>query len=409
MVINSSDKFSKLRTVLFKVLCIVLTLSLVTTIFTISATAGVYTDVNKSGYHIANWFGLDELPYGTDTGVFYMRVEFYDSRYPNEDPGHKDLTFFFNKLSILDNFRGNLTTDDLKKTLVNQFSDSHCFSVKLVGADLKVSFISDSPVYYTWGDSWDTFIEIPASQRSIPISITDTQGNLTSTFVNYYYAYDVSMLEHFDWNSNNVFKCYFLSNVMLLDWNSFSSSELIKFNYKNPLMSQFIDNGGSLYRYTGITPTSTYDFGTPSYFYRAFPTSECLRDWQLYKMENSKFDELISALSASDYSGLLTRIADNTDEIKDSVNKILNPEAYPDSGMLNDNTYSSQVDGVVGDVEVNTDASEYITTLSASFIVIRGIWDNIVNSFGFAPVIGLLLFLAFVAYLLGRALKGRSD
>ena len=408
MVINSSNKSFKLCKVLIKVLCIILTLSLVTTIFTISATAGAYNDVNKSGYHFANWFGLDELPYGSDTGVLYMRVEFHDDYWDTDS--HKDLTIFFDKLSILDNFRGNLTTDDLKKTLVNQCSESHCFSAKLLGDDLKISFISDSPVYYTFANTFDTFIEVPSSQRSLPISVTDSQGTLTSTFVNYYYGYDISLRSYFVWPSAGSFKCYFLSNVLLLDWDSFNSAELIKFNYKNPRSSQAIDNGGSLWSdYRNLNASSPYDWGTITYYFRAYPTSDCLRDWQLYKMENAKFDELIEALSASDYSGLLTRIADNTDDIKDSVNKILNPEAYPDGGLLNDKTYSDQLDGVVGDVEVNTDASEYITTLSASFIVIRGIWDKIVNSFGFAPVIGLLLFLAFVAYLLGRALKGRSD
>ena len=87
----------------------------------------------------------------------------------------------------------------------------------------------------------------------------------------------------------------------------------------------------------------------------------------------------------------------------------MHPEDYPSGGLLNDKSYSDQIDGVIGEVKTDTSASQYITSLSASFIVIRGIWDKIVNTFGFASVIGLLLFLAFVAYLLGRALKGRSE
>ena len=96
-------------------------------------------------------------------------------------------------------------------------------------------------------------------------------------------------------------------------------------------------------------------------------------------------------------------------QMNDTLSQIMHPEDYPAGGLLNDKSFSDKLDGVLGDINTDTSASQYITSLSASFIVIRGIWDKIVNSFGFAPVIGLLLFLAFVAYLLGRALKGRSE
>ena len=68
-----NDYEKKSIIVLKKVLCVVLTLSLIVTVFTISVTAGEYTDVNKSKYHLANWYGLDELPYGENSGVVYLK------------------------------------------------------------------------------------------------------------------------------------------------------------------------------------------------------------------------------------------------------------------------------------------------------------------------------------------------
>ena len=68
-----NDYEKKSIIVLKKVLFVVLTLSLIVTVFTISATAGEYPYINKSKYHLANWYGLDELPYGNDTGVVYLR------------------------------------------------------------------------------------------------------------------------------------------------------------------------------------------------------------------------------------------------------------------------------------------------------------------------------------------------
>lgn len=426
MVTNSSNKFFKLRTVLFKVLCIVLTLSLVTTIFTISATAGEYTSVNKSKYHLANWYGLDELPYGDDTGVVY--ITFYD----RVKLKNIDLTICFNKCTPLVDIvgdRGSVTLTDSsnENAIIDNFTYSHLWglqtgNVTSSGNSFLFSCISDSPVYYTFGNTGESWKTLQWSYISEAVYITQTD----------FYSDDGSgevKTQDMPVKTWRTVYCYL--NVDLSKYGLYLPSDTEYLIYSNKLMvNSLASNYGkdyiSYYAMSFNTPldsqiSSKFTYNTArtdsAYLYACYPSSSCLRDWQLFELENSHFAKISEYLSTFDniYFSLGT-IADEMynqtallEEMDSVLNQMLNPESYPDGGLLNDNTYSSQLDGVVGDVEVNTDASEYITTLSASFIVIRGIWDKIVNSFGFAPVIGLLLFLAFVAYLLGRALKGRSD
>ena len=117
-----NDYEKKSIIVLKKVLCVVLTLSLIVTVFTISVTAGEYNDVNKSKYHLANWYGLDELPFGDDSGVLYLHT--YTDR-------NIDLTLVYDKCTPLSQFNGNVFVDNFDTNSISKnFVLSHLFSIR---------------------------------------------------------------------------------------------------------------------------------------------------------------------------------------------------------------------------------------------------------------------------------------
>lgn len=404
-----NDYEKKSIIVLKKVLCVVLTLSLIVTVFTISVTAGEYNDVNKSKYHLANWYGLDELPFGDDSGVLYLHT--YTDR-------NIDLTLVYDKCTPLSQFNGNVFVDDFDTNSISKnFVLSHLFSIRANTSTkhLVVSFISDNPVFYTYGNTGEDWKTLPWTSISQRITLVgpkhgDSQSDTSYTRVYRpcYVYLDVDLsLYGFDITSKNALKVY--SNKIAIqdiasDFTK-DSLELSTINLQRPLDSQH----GAYY----IPFVSRY----VSYMFACYPTSECLRDWQLFANENRNFQELFDKLSELDNLGfnlgtLLELQFEQNDmlgQMNDTLNQIMHPEDYPADGLLKDKSMSDKLDGVIGNVKIDSSASQYITSLSASFIVIRGIWDKIVNFFGFAPVIGLLLFLAFVAYLLGRALKGRSE
>lgn len=404
-----NDNENKVSTVLKKVLCIALTLALVVTVFTISATAGEYTSVNKSKYHLANWYGLDELPFGTDSGVLYLHT--YKDK-------NIDLTMVFDKCTPLSQFNGNVYVDDFdSNSITKNFVLSHLFSLRADSSSghLVVSFISDSPVFYTYGNTgedWHTLPWTSISQRVTLVGLKygselpDT--SYTPVYRTCYVYLDVDLsLYGFDITSKNLFSAY-SNKIAIQDIKSDfykDSLELSQINLQRPYDSQH----GLYY----VSFNSRY----VPYIYACYPSSECLRDWQLFDNENKNFQALFDRLEELEnlnyYIGEMMNLMfeqnEKLDQMNETLNQIMHPEDYPSDGLLNDKSLSDKVDGVIGDIKTDTSASQYITSLSASFIVIRGIWDKIVNTFGFASVIGLLLFLAFVAYLLGRALKGRSD
>lgn len=402
-----NDNEYKFGTVLKKVLCIALTLALVVAVFTISATAGEYTSVNKSKYHLANWYGLDELPYGNDTGVVYLHT--FTTK-------NIDLTITFDKCTPMSQYVGSLDSPSNydNNVIIKDFVCSHLWGIKLKTSNghFLFSCVSDSPILYTYGNTGENWKTLTWSYVSTPVyrSFETVDGSLgTQPSYKTCYVYldiDLSTIG-FNVSSGSLYSVR--SNYLAIDNLSGNytknNTELYAISFQRPLDSQ-----ANEYR---LDTSSTW----VPYLFSCYPTSSCLRDWQLFDLENKNFKKILDCLSTLDdlyfsLGGIEGAIYDQNeklDQMNETLNQIMHPEDYPSGGLLNDKSYSDKVDGLLGDVKSDTSASQYITSLSASFIVIRGIWDKIVNSFGFAPVIGLLLFLAFVAYLLGRALKGRSE
>lgn len=399
--------------VFLKILSFVLIFVLTISVFSLTAFAGEYTDTNKSKYHLANWYGLDELPYGENSGVVYLKFH----------NGSKwiDLTICFNKCTPMAQYVGSLDSPSNyeNNVIIKDFACSHLWGLKSgakvsLGNSFYFSCVSDSPVLYTFGNTGENWKELKWSYVSTPVyrdfeTVDGQLGTLPSYKTCYVYL-DVPLSTiGFHMQTDARWYCY--SNQLMVNNLSGNYSkdniDLIAITYNVPRDSN----------YSGTDSYNTVKTDIAEYAYACYPSSECLRDWQLWDLENKNFKKISDSLSMLDnlyfsLGGIEGAIYDQNeklDQMNETLNQIMHPEDYPSGGLLNDKSYSDQIDGVIGDINTDTSASQYITSLSASFIVIRGIWDKIVNTFGFAPVIGLLLFLAFVAYLLGRALKGRSE
>lgn len=399
--------------VFLKILSFVLIFVLTISVFSLTAFAGEYTGTNKSKYHLANWYGLDELPYGENSGVVYLKFH----------NGSKwiDLTICFDKCTPMSQYVGSLdsVSNHENNVIIKDFLCSHLWGLKAGGSisfiqNVLFSCVSDSPVLYTYGNTGENWHELPWSYVStVAYRDYETVDGQLGTLPSYKtcYVYLDTSLKDLGFNLISGSKWWVYSNQLMV--NNLSGNytkdhiDYYAMTFNIPRDSQYA--GSSAFPSKGSDITE--------YAYACYPSSECLRDWQLWDLENENFKKISESLSALDnlyfslgsIEGAIYEQNEMLKDMNDTLNKIMNPEEYPSGGLLNDKSYSDQVDGVIGEVKTDTSASQYITSLSASFIVIRGIWDKIVNTFGFAPVIGLLLFLAFVAYLLGRALKGRSE
>lgn len=413
-----NDYEKKSIIVLKKVLCVVLTLSLIVTVFTISATAGEYTYINKSKYHLANWYGLDELPYGNDTCVVYIR-------YHN---GSKwvDLTFCFDKCTPISQYLGSLddSVNYEKNSIIKDFNVSHLWG--LTGAywkdngkefqSFQLSVVSDSPVLYTYGNTGENWKQLPWTYVSTPVQRSTWNGDLQNgsvtpgTFPSYKTCY-VTLFSEL-----NSIGCRFSVGTTYWIYSNKLMVNALGKNYPKDNVQYYgmTFNIPKDSHYSGSTLKVDFRDDVTDYALACYPSSECLRDWQLMARENSwytKFFDSLKRIEDNQQKTLTfqTDVKSKLDEMNDTLNQIMHPEDYPSGGLLNDKSYSDKLDGVLGDISSDTSAGNFINTLSASFMVIRGIWDKIVSTFGLYSVIGLLLFLAFTAYLFGRALKGRDS
>lgn len=407
MLKSSNDKVNNVHKVPLKVLCTFLTLALVITGFIIPVSAGQYTDHNRSNYHLANWYGLDELPYGNDSGVVYLKT--YN--------GTKwvDLTICFNKLTPLSDYVGSLAdADDYNKDniIIKEFTYNYMWGLqsgaRSNGNSFYFSCISDTPVYYTYGNTGEDWKTLPWSYCSSVVRHDKGDG---STIVPSYKT------------------CYVYLDVDLGKYGFSIPSDTRWWCYSNKLMTNFLSSNYQkdnvdLFAITFNTPCDSQYKGTTSYntaktdveyAYCCYPSSECLRDWTRWDQENSYYQLFFQQLNAisnmqDQMFEQLQFISEDTLEIKELLKNIATGgQEYPADGSFTDDSLSSKVDSIIGDINTSNNDWQFIQTLSSSFIVIRGLWDKIISLFGLYGVIGLLLFLAFTAYLLGRALKGRDD
>lgn len=404
---------------LFKSFSLFLALVFTVAVFSISAVAGEYTESNRSNYHLANWYGLDELPYGDDTGVVYLKT--------NKEKWY-DLTICFDKCTPLSQFVGDLGSvsqnTGIENSILQNFVYSHIWGLQTGatknGNSFYLSCITDSPILYTYGNTGEDWKTLPWTYISQVVYTTQTMfassggsGTVDSSDSNVrryktvYVYLDVDLGQYgFSVQSDHRYYCY--SNKLMT----------------NSLSSNYVKDGIELHAITLNVPHDSQYKGTDTYntaktdapyAYSCYPSSACLRDWKRWEEENKQYQQVFMLLTNLDYElgqtlEQLQFISEDTYKIRELLENIATGgKEYPSGGTLNDSSMSDQVDSIMGDISTDTSSANFIQTLSASFIVIRGLWDKIIGIFGLYGLIGLLLFLAFTAYLLGRALKNRSD
>lgn len=383
---------------LFKILSLILCVALVSAVFFIPASATHSNYTNNSDYWLANWYGLDELPYGTNSGVVYI----YWSRFANSASsyGRGDLTLCFDKCTYMERYHGDVTSSigGVDYILLDDYPNSHLWGMKS-GSFFSFSCVSDHPVLYTWGNTGENWKTLPWTYcyTSEYTSVADGTGIYTTTTTLYVYV---------DVNLNSV--CNAQKPASSSTWGLYSNSLMI-----NNLSGNWDKTED--YSVTFNVPCDSHNtfnnWNTANsdcpYIFEAYPSTSALLDWSLYYLENSIYNKLSYYLQ--DIDDVLCYQLDELYVISDILQSILNGQDYPDGGLFNDTSQSDVIDGAIGSISSDTSASDYIHTLAVSFEFIRKLWDKIVGVFGFGSIIGLLLFLAFVAYLLGRALKGRSE
>lgn len=381
-----------------KILSLILCVALVSAVYFVPASATHSNYNNKSDYWLANWYGLDELPYGSDTGVVYIYwANFQDT---NSVYGRGDLTLCFDKCTYMERYHGDVSASigGIDYVILDDYPNSHIWGMKS-GSNFSFTCISDHPVLYTWSNTGEDWKQLPWTYcfTSEYTSVADGTGIYTTTTTLYVYV---------DINLNSV--CGAQTPTGSYTWGLYSNSLMV-----NNLSGNWDKTED--YSVTFNVPKDSHNkfnnwnnaIADCPYIFEAYPTTAALMDWDLYYIENAIYNTLSNYLKSIDDT--LYMQLDELYVISDTLQAILDGQDYPEGGLFNNTSDSDVIDGAIGEISSDTSAADYIHTLAVSFEFIRKLWDKIVGVFGFGSIIGLLLFLAFVAYLLGRALKGRSD
>ncbi len=370
-----------------------------------SAFAGEYTDVNKSGYHLANWWGLDELPFGEDSGVLYLK----GSKIENNVQKDVDLTICFDKFSALDIYNGTIQRPGGENIILQNYTISHLWNATFTFVSSKNSLTfrcySDSPVYYMYGNTGESWKEIPAEQTQFTSATLDDTMPDGYGFVERLAYYTVVNLVDIGFTlSSNSFA---MSNQ--LQCANFTNDTDV-FSFVTPT------NDGSLYNisWNDVIP----------YIYRAYPTSECLRDWQLYAMENEQYEFLNNKVSillgvADAQLGWLEFISMDVMENLPSINQTLMDIKHilvslysgpPFDDPTDDNTdFSDSVGSYFGkDNQIPDSGSNTVAqNFGSAFLFIRNQFDKLIDLTDTRYIIIFLLGMAFIAYTLGRVIKNK--
>lgn len=392
-----------------------LILSLTLCYFTIGVSASDYSESNDTVYVGADYWGLEELPFGVDTGVVQFQ---YEQGY---------LTLFFDELSIYDNY------DKYFDNETYSFVYDHYWSAywdNSSGAwDYKINIMSDSPIYYK-----KAYFENGVFSSSI--------GTLTTETV-WYSTIGVeggSVVEGLD------FPVYLLEdysvNSLVSGW-TLGSSASSRSVYSNCYqISQRTINGYPYYipaRAGGAsaTPTNLNQIG---YLVKYYPSVEYLQNvsmrdsilTEFFRVQTELIDIYQQMYNANVYleqmyyllydvdtfvvgmhsllDSYLPLLNYNLGEILEKLDEIKTGPEYDSSQGIGSNTeFGDSVGGLIGNTDVpDSGIGSIKNDLQSSFLAIRTIFDSIVfDWFPLGYVITFLLGLSFIAYVLGRVIKNK--
>lgn len=408
-----------------KLVILISTFSLVAvTLFytSVPAFASNYVGMNDTVYKSADYWSIEELPYGEDTGVIQFQYSSTDY-----------LTIYFDKLSIYDNYQ-SIPYDRLFRFAYDHYWS--CFWSNESGVwDYKLNIASDSPIYYKRVYAANgVFSSSLGSLTTMSVYHLDNidEGTSVLTEVNYpvYTLNDYSLnslVSQFGWsipddqNSRRIYSnCYQVSEKTI-------DGDF----YYLPYIA-----GG-----VHPTPTNGRQVG---YNIKYYPNTEYLSDLGIRDTLLKQYNELVSIDSTTNkiYSELLTvnvylqgirtylyeanakllniynletqefkKIDSNLLDIKGLLTQILNGPGYDSSQGIGSNTeFGDSVGGLMQDTEVPAVGTDSIVTnLGNSFLFIRTMFDRITIDLNLVYVISFLLGLSFVAYVLGRAIRNKMN
>lgn len=402
---------------LFKIMTTFLIISVTLFYTSITAFASNYVGTNDTVYKSADYWGLEELPYGVDTGVVQFQ---YDK--------DKFLTLYFDKLSIYDEYQTNIE-NDMWSFIYDHYWNAR-WSVSGSTWDYKINIISDSPIYY--------------KKAYAENGVFSSQIGTLDTMPVYFYEEGSSVVSFIDYPVY-ILDGYSLSSLAG-DW-TINTSTTYRRIYSNCYQIQtkaingydyYVPFGGG-----GVTPTPT-DGRQVGYNLKYYPTCEYLQNASIRETLLQQYEELINIESTTSdiYGELVTanvylqnirsylyeanakllniynqetqefkKIDKNLIDIKGLLNEILTGQEYDSSSGIGSNTeFGDTAGGLMQDTvvpDVGTDS--IVTNLGNSFLFIRNMFDRVTGEFNLTYVISFLLGLSFIAYVLGRVIKNKMN
>lgn len=395
----------KSKRITIRIFATFLILSLTLCLFTISVSASDYRGMNDTVYKSADFWGLEELPYGTNTGVVQFQ---YDT--------DKFLTLYFDRLSIYDHYRKNLFNE------MYGFVYDHYWSAYWDNSsgvwDYKLNIMTDSPIYYkktyasngTFSSQVGTLTSQVVWFETIIDNSIDFEG----------LSYPLYVLEDFSVNS------------LVPDW-TLNSNYQYRRIYSNCYQIKQTTIDGNPYYVTaraGGTTQTPSNLQQVGYNVEYYPSVEYLQNLSSRDVLLKQYDELVyisgelytvnsylNSIYELDLSILgnletyLPLMYGELFDIHDVLEDILSGPEYDESDSVGSNTeFGDAAGGLMSDTQVPSVGIDGIkSNLGSAFLCIRGVFDWIVSEFNLTYVISFLLGMSFIAYVLGRVIKNKMN
>ena len=415
----------KSKRIIIRIFATFLILSLTLCFYTVSASAAQrYHQFNDTVYQSANAYGLEELPYGEDTGV--IQFQYGTNKY---------ITFYFDKLSIFDRYANN-DMDIGENRMLGCLMDHYwiCYFDENVNdkLDYRLSILSDSPIYYKI--SYDSGIDFNATKGTTVIYRVAYNGieNGSTTDAVGSQSYKVYQM-----------KDIYLSTIVgAYDMPSGKSGRSVYSNVYQFCMD--MDNGYYMpYPATG-TSSNTYIGSQVGYNVEYYPSVEYLQNYdiraqivttwkEIIELQDINKDILTELYSVNSYLEYMLTIQDSINTwvgntydllneklplIESTLGQILakleeiktGPEYDSSEGIGSNTEFGDAANGLMQDTDVPDMGTGNIeSNLGSSFLFIRNMFDWLTGSFNLTYIISFLLGLSFIAYVLGRVIKNKMN
>lgn len=387
-----------------------LILSLTLCYFTISSSASDYSDLNDTVYWSADYYALEELPYGEDTGV----IQFW---YGSD----KYLTFYFDKLSIYESY--NRTDIDMGVDKLPTYAKDHYWQVFWDSSsgvyDYRLNIVSDSPIYYT--TSYDTSLHSGGISKTVYVPLYGLEDG--STVASQSQSYDVYE-----------YKDLMLSEIV--NW-TILGNENNRSVVSNCCQYRITSGRYSVYPALGTSFTNMRHGSQVGYDISYYPTLEYLQNINIRDILLNQFDVMKEQLEYIQYIygdmwtvnyyldcilnadlSILTNVETYLPLMETRLLDIYNvlleiksgPEYDSSQGIGSNTEFGDTAGGLMQDTEVPSIGTDSIqSNLGSSFLFIRNMFDWVTGNFNLVYIISFLLGLSFIAYVLGRVIKNKMN